>query len=342
MNLVLKHFINLAVICALVLAIAACSDDASKQSQESKPDVDVAPRKTALHEFAEQLLSKLLDGQSDWSALIGTAAQFKQAYELETGDQELVDPEELASLHAMVTDFIPNDCAQVLKQQQELWKVDWSEMSLQSAEILDETMRVNVSAEGRQFGFMFDGVVSLKQEYIFIGTFQGIFEDGFNRPLINRKEVSGILLLDDKPLVGAHVVFQPDRGTRLPFAFDQTDAEGRFVLQTSASHYSDGEVLLEKVVPGKYLVRINQFVGEGFPNEIPEGLLVPGELPEVDPLSGAGSGGGENKLSDVFDNPAGGENWNNRITVDKDLDLTLDIHSDGSGEISFHTGDDSK
>lgn len=327
----------IATILCLII-VAGCNDVSphTAQGEVTEQRLSGDGEAKTLRPFATRLVQAVIDGDGPWKELIGTPEDFRKAYEMESGDEEPVDEEELKALHEMVVEFIPNDCANVFEQQQDLWQIDWSNYEVASAELIDETLLAMVSAKERTFGLVFDGVIKLDGDYVFIGTFQGIFEDGFNRPVLNRKSVSGVVKFDGEPLSDAHVVFQPDLGTRLPFAFGQTDANGMFQLQTSASHYTDGEVLLEDVVPGKYLIRINQFVGETHPDELPADLLEPGKLPEIDPSirPQSGQGGGDtNKLPDVFDNPAGGDNWNNRITVEGNLDLVIEIHSDGVGSV---------
>ncbi len=318
--------------------IAGCSDVSAPNvpNESNIKEVESDAEAEALKAFTKQLVEAVVDGDGKWEELIGSAEQFKAAYTMDATDEEPVDQDEIKKLHAMVVEFIPKDCTQVFEQQQDLWQIDWSKYEVSSAELIDETVLAMVSVNKRTVGLAFDGVVKLDDEYIFIGTFQGIFENGFNRPVLNRKNVSGVLKFDGETLSNAHVVFQPDLGTRLPFAFGKTDEDGVFKLQTSASHYSDGEVLLEDVVPGKYLVRINQFVGETHPDELPTNLLEPGELPKIDPSARPQTrqdGGVTNNLPEVFDNPAGGKSWNNKITVQSDLDLVIEIHSDGVGSV---------
>jgi len=326
----------LKMLCLII--VAGCSDGPPTPAQPAPnvQTVDGETERQELKSFATRLVQAVVEKDGRWDELIGSAAQLQTAYEMEATDDEPIDHDEIKALHSMVVEFIPNDCGSVFKQQQELWKIDWSNYEVDSAELIDETLLAMVSVNERTLGLAFDGVVKLESDYIFIGTFQGIFEEGFNRPVLNRKSVSGLVKLDGEPLSNAHVVFQPDLGTRLPFAFGQTDANGLFTLQTSASHYSDGEVLLDDVVPGAYLVRINKFVGESHPDELPAGLLDPGTVPEIDPTVRPQTNqdaGAKNELPDVFDNPAGGQKWNNKIMVQSDMRLTIEVHSDGAGAI---------
>lgn len=99
--------------------------------------------------------------------------------------------------------------------------------------------------------------------------------------------VSGVVLLDGKPVDGAMVVFAPVGGGRYG-AYAITDSAGRFELKASED--------VKGAVPGKYRVQVTKLVREGAGSQ----FLVQEDLEHALKAGGASRPGQEGQTKNVL------------------------------------------
>ncbi|MCS7238896.1 MAG: DUF4198 domain-containing protein [Thermoguttaceae bacterium] len=125
--------------------------------------------------------------------------------------------------------------------------------------------------------------------------------------------VSGVVLLDGKPVDGAMVVFAPVEGGRYG-AYAMTDSNGRFELKASED--------VKGAVPGKYRVQVTKLVAEGGGSK----FLVQEDLEHALKAGGAPQPGQEGQTKNVLpEKYASPETSGIEVTVPKEGITNLEI-----------------